>query len=333
MAIAEDEPSLSVATVPPLGWLAGLAALAELVVARVLVKMGHGLWPGEALLHVDRVGRFARNLSVLSALVALGFCLVALSSRRSGLPLSGRAGIAGFGWLLIPIVTLMTFLPLESTRVQLVLVLAALAHAQVLLLVLAGLHWRSTMPALAAQVLMLVAAFSGIVSMAISVIGGREYWANTERLSNAFRWSGELAYLAVPVAIGFAVAIPWRTARGKATIASSVLAAGSVATAMALLQRATGNDFPMVVYGALRLDLLPDAYALLYAIPLGIGAAVTVAAVLSKDPRRRQMGAALLLLLSAGYAPRTPGTLIIMVLGVALLARAAISFAQRRRVG
>lgn len=331
VAIAEDEPSLSVANVPPLGWLASLAALAELVIARVLVNMGHDMWPGAALLHVDRVGRFARNLSVVSALVALGFCLVAFSSRRSGLPLSGRAGIAGFGWLLIPIVTLMTFLPLEWTRVQLVLVVAGLAHALVLLLILAGLHWRSTAPALAAQVLMLVAAFSGVVSMAITVIGGREYWANTERLSNAFRWSGELAYLAVPLAIGFAVAIPWRTARGKATIALSALAAGLVATGMALWQRAAGEDFPMLLYGALRLDLLPDAYALFYAIPLGIGAAVTVAAVLSNDPVRRQLGASLLLLLSAGYAPRTPGTLIIMVLGVALLARAAISFAQRRK--
>jgi hypothetical protein len=42
------------------------------------------------------------------------------------------------------------------------------------------------------------------------------------------------------------------------------------------------------------------------------------------------MGAALLLLLSAGYAPRTPSALIVTVLGVALLSRAGIAFAQRR---
>ncbi len=321
------------AGVPPLAWLASFAALAELLVARILVKMGHDLWPGEALLHVDRLGRFARNLSVVSALVALGFCLVALSSRRSGLPLSGRAGIAGFGWLLIPIVTLMTFLPLEWTRVQLVLVVAGLAHALVLLLILAGLHWRSTMPALAALVLMLVAAFSAVVSLAISVVGGRSYWENTERLSNAFRWSGELAYLAVPLALALAVAIPWRTARGKATILLSALAAAAAVAGMALWKRAAGQDFPMLLYGALRLDLAPDAAALLYAVPLAIGCAVSVAATVSKDPAQRQLGAALLLLLTGGYAPRTPGTLMIMVLGMALLARTAITLARRRRAG
>jgi uncharacterized membrane protein (Fun14 family) len=53
--------------------------------------------------------------------------------------------------------------------------------------------------------------------------------------------------------------------------------------------------------------------------------------MLSKDPVDRQMGAALLLLLSAGYAPRTPSALIVTVLGVALLSRTGIALAQRRR--
>ncbi|MGB3049683.1 MAG: hypothetical protein WBB42_01705, partial [Polyangiales bacterium] len=61
-----------------------------------------------------------------------------------------------------------------------------------------------------------------------------------------------------------------------------------------------------------------------------VGAAVTVAAIMSKDAIRRQLGGALLLLLNAGYAPRTPSTLLMTVLGVALLARAAIALAQRR---
>ena len=41
-----------------------------------------------------------------------------------------------------------------------------------------------------------------------------------------------------------------------------------------------------------------------------------------------QLGAALLVLLSAGYAPRTPSTLILTVLAVALLARSSIAFAR-----
>ncbi|MBW2629767.1 MAG: hypothetical protein JRE45_19420, partial [Deltaproteobacteria bacterium] len=238
---------------------------------------------------------------------------------------------ASFGWVLIPIVTMMTFLPRAMTRVELVLALAGLAHALILLLILAGIHLRPTRAASAALVLTLVAAFSGILSLVVSLVGERTYWEHAERLSNAFRWSGELAYLAIPLAIGFAIAIPWRDARGKATLLVAGLAAGLVTGGMASWKHAVGRELPDLLYGAVRLDFLPDRDLILYAIPLSVGSAVTVAAMLSKDPVRRQLGAALLLLLSAGYTPRSPSTLIVTVLGVALLSRAGIALAQRRR--
>jgi hypothetical protein len=319
------------AAVPPLAWMAGLAALADLLINRILIKLGHRVWSNDALFELDRWGSFARNLSVVAALVAMGFCLGALSSRRSGLPLSARAGIAAFGWVLVPIVTLMTFLPAAWTSPQLVLVVAGLAHATMLLLILAGLHWKSTPGSVLALVLTLVASLSGVASMIVGMVGGRAFWEHTDRLSNAFRWSGELAYLAIPLAIAFALAIPRGTARGKAALFFSTLTAAGVAVGMAFWHRAVGKELPTVVYAATRLELFPDSYAVLYAVPLGIGWAAMVAAAISRDPARRQMGAALLLLLSAGYAPRTPSALIVTVVGVALLARSAIALAQRRR--
>jgi hypothetical protein len=326
----EDERSPYFAAVAPLTWMAGAAALADLVLNRVLVPLGIEWWSHEALVRFDSWGGFARNLSVVSGLVALSFCLVSFSSRKSGLPLSARAGIASIGWVLVPIVTLMTFLPRGWNRVELVLVVAGLAHALILLLVLAGIHWRSTRPTVAALVLTLVAALSGILAMIVRSVGERTYWEHAERLSNAFRWSGELAYLAVPLSIGFGISIPLRLARGKVALVLSALAAGAVSAGMVVWKRAVGRDLPELLYGAVRLDFLPDDDLILYAIPLGIGAAVTVAAMLSKDPIRRQMGSALLLLLSAGYAPRTPSTLVVTVLGVALLSRAAIALAKPR---
>lgn len=326
-----DVPSSRMAAVPPLAWMAGIAALADLLINRVLIKLGHSIWSNEALLQLDRWGSFARNLSVVAALVATAFCLGALSSKRSGLPLSARAGIVAFGWVLIPIVTLMTLLPLAWTRVELVLVVAGLAHATMLLLVLAGLQWKSTPGMIAALVLTLVAAVSGAGAMIASIVGHQTLWPHAERLSNAFHWSGELAYLATPLAVAFTLAIPWGTVRGKAAVIVSTLAAAWVAIGMAFWRRLVGNELPTLVYGAGRLDLLPDRFAILYAIPLGVGWAVTVAAVMSKDPARKQLGAALLCLLSAGYAPRSPSTLILTVLGVALLARSGIALAERRR--
>jgi hypothetical protein len=331
VATIEDERSPHFAAVPPLAWMAGAAALVDLLLNRVLIPLGSDMWSSGALTRLDNAGSFARNLSAVSALVALSFCLGSLSSQKSGLPFSARAGIASFGWVLVPIVTMMTFLPQGLTRVELVLAVAGLAHALVLLLILAGIHWRSTPAVTVALVLTLVAAFSGLLSMIVTLVGGRAYWAHTERLSNAFRWSGELAYLAVPLAIGLAVAIPWREVRGKVALLLSALAAGLVATGMALWKHAVGPDLPDLLYWAVRLDFLPEDDFILYAIPLSIGWAVTVAAMLSKGPVRRQMGAALLLLLSAGYAPRTPSALIVTVLGVALLARVGIALAHRRR--
>jgi len=326
----EDERSPFFATTPPLAWMAGLAALADLAINRILIPLGRDIWAHDVFARLASWGVFARNLSVVSALVALSFCLVSLVSRKSGLPFSARTGIATFGGVLVPLVTVMVFLPRGALQVALVLAVAGLAHALILLLILAGLHWRSTRATSMALVLTLVAAFSGIVSMIVSMIGERAYWQHTDRLSNAFRWSGELAYLAAPLAIGLAVAIPWREARGKAVLVLSALAAGLVATGLAFWKHAVGSDLPDLLYGAVRLDFLPEGNFILYAIPLGIGWAVTVAVILSKDPVRRQMGAALLLLLSAGYAPRSPITLIVTVLGVALLSRAAMALAQRR---
>ena len=310
--------------------MAGVAALADLVINRVLILLGSDVWSPDALVQLGVWGGFARNLSVVSALVALGFCLASFSAPKSGLPLSARAGIASFGWVLVPIVTLMAFLPRSLTRPELVLVVAGLAHATLLLLALAGMHRRSTRPVTVALLLTLIAAFSGIFSMVVTLAGGRAYWEHTERLSNALRWSGELAYLAVPIAIGFAISIPLREARGKATVLLSGLAAGVVAVGMAAWKHIVGRDLPNLLYGAVRLDFLPDDDFILYAIPLGVGAAVTVAAIMSRDSISRQLGAALLLLMSAGYAPRTPSTLLVTVLGVALLARAGIGLARGR---
>jgi multisubunit Na+/H+ antiporter MnhF subunit len=329
----EDARSPYFEAAPPLAWMAGAAALADLIVNRIWIPSIGTVSSAATVSQLSQAGSFARNLSVVSALVALSFCLIAMSSRKSGLPFSARAGIASFGWVLVPIVTMMTLLPRGLTRPELVLALVGLSHALIFLLILAGIHWRSTLATGAALVLTLVASVSGVVSMIVRMVGERAYWEQTDRLSNALRWSGELAYLAVPVAIGFAVAIPLREARGKVVLLLSGLAAAVVAAGMSLWTAAVGRELPTLLYGAVRLDFLPDEHFILYAIPLGIGWAVTVAAMLSRDRIGRQMGAATLLLLSAGYAPRSPSTLIVTVLGVALLSRAGIALAHRRHRG
>jgi len=312
--------------------MAVVGCAGDLIINRILLRTWASDLSREAFLQLERWGTFSRNLAVVSGLVALSFCLSAYGSRKSELPLSARIGIMGFGWALIPIVVMMTFLPLAWTRVELVLVIAGLAHALILLLILAGIHWRSTKAISSTLALLLVAYVSGIVSLIVTLLGGRALWEHTARLAFAFRWSGELAFLAVPIAVGFAVGIPWRGARGKSTLVLATIAALGVAAGMVAWRNSVGGDLTNLFYGAFRLDFLADKNAIAwYAVPLSIGWAVTVVATLSKDPTLRQVGAALVLLLCTGYAPRTPSALVMSVLAVALVSRAAVATALRRR--
>jgi hypothetical protein len=303
-----------------------------LIINRIVLRTWADGLSREAFLQLDRWGAFSRNLAVVSGLVALAFCLSAYGSRKSALPLSARIGIMAFGWALIPIIVMMTFLPLAWTRVELVLVIAGLSHALILLLILAGIHWGSTKAISSALALLLVTYLSGIVSLIVSLVGARALWEHTERLAFAFRWSGELAYLAVPIAVGFAIRIPWRGSPGKWTIAASTLAAVGAGVGMMAWGDSVGGDLTNLFYGAFRLDFLAEQNAVgWYTVPWSIGWAVTAAAILSKDPPRRQLGAALALLLCTGYAPRTPSSLVMSVLAVALVSRAALATALRRK--
>ena len=194
---------------------------------------------------------------------------IALRARERALFRCPRAlGIASFGWVLVPIVALMTFLPAtrKHTRVELVLAVAGLAHALILLLILAGIHWRSTRPTAVALVLTLVASFSGIVSMIVSLVGVTNLLgAHRPALERAFRWSGSPGVSGVPLAIGLAVAIPWRSRSGwQATLVLSGLAAGVVAIGMAVWKYESDRTCqPPVRRRASR--FLPDDDFILYA--------------------------------------------------------------------
>jgi hypothetical protein len=314
--------------VPPLGWMAAGAALADLFINRIVLRSWEEDWPREMVLQLDRWGTFARNLAVISALVATAFVMWAFVSRKNQLPLSARIGIASFGGAFLPVIALITALPPAWTRPQLVLVVAGLAHALIVLIVLVGLRWRSTWPIVSALVLTMISSVLGIASLLVSLAGRQAFWEHTERLANALRWTGELAYLGVPIAIGLTVGIPWRTTRGKLAIMLSLATAAGVATGLSAWRMSQGSAFSTLFYGSFRLDMWLDSHPLVYGIPLGVAWAVAPAAVLTKQALRRQLGVAVLLLLCAGYAPRTPTELVITLLGVSLIARSAVARAH-----
>ncbi len=323
------------ASVPPLTWLAVVAGMADLFINRIALPAVSGTLSRDTFLALERYGTFARNVAVVSALVALVFCLIAFASKKGRLPLSTRVGVVAFGWTLVPIVTLMTVLPLGWTRIELVYVVSALSHALILLLILAGIHWRSTYAIASALALLLVAYVSGIASLAVSRFGERLLWDNTDRLAAAFRWSGEIAYLAIPVAVAVVVAasIEWRTARGRWTLVAAAAVGGLTAAAFLVWLHVAGDLRADLFYTAFRLDLVAERDMLFgYVAPITLWVVVVVAAIASADTTVRQLGAALLILLCAGYLPRSPASLVMAVLGVTLVSRTALSRARRRIV-
>jgi hypothetical protein len=322
--------ALSLAEAPALAWMAAVAAVADLLINRILLRSWEASWSREALVQLDRWGAFASNLTVMSGLVALGFCLATLASRRSGLSLSGRIGLAMFGGAFIPVVMLMTTMPRATTRPELVLMVAGLAHALMFFLILAGLRWRSAPALISILVLLLTATFCGLISLLVTLVGTQAFWAHTEQLANALRWCGEIAYLLLPIPVAFASGIPLHQRRGKLALVLGALLAMGWAFAMLYWRSSVGEDFATAVYGAFRLNFLPEDKVILYAVPLGAGWAVACAACLARAPERRLLGIALMLLLCAGYAPRTPTTLVISVLGIALVSRAALAVAHMR---
>src|SRR5699024_5635255 len=69
--------------------------------------------------------------------------------------------------------------------------------------------------------------------------------------------------------------------------------------------------------------LLVDEVPLAYALPLAMGFAGALVALVRKDTGMRQLGAGMIAWLAAGFAPHTPIQLLYLVLGGLLLARAA----------
>ena len=114
----------------------------------------------------------------------------------------------------------MTFLPRGMTRVELVLAVAGLAHALILLLILAGLHWRSTRATSAALVLTLGARglkISKTLGLGIRTGDGRLLPVDTPLLDPVWAVAAELRMPIYDLPEGLTTR---KSASGKATAAA-----------------------------------------------------------------------------------------------------------------
>jgi hypothetical protein len=108
----------------------------------------------------------------------------------------------------------------------------------------------------------------------------------------------------------------------------AIAAAIVVAVSLAAMQLFSASP-DVVLVGAFDVELLVDAAPFVYPILFGVGFGVAALGIFHRSAIEQQIGVGLVLWLAAGSSGRVPIRLLAMVLGMVLLARAAIALGER----
>jgi hypothetical protein len=316
---------------PPLIFLCAAAALCAAAIQNTAMPlMTADTAYRTALRPLDQAGSFAANLAAISGIIALGFALLGLAKRVTWVGLPRRFSLAAFSGIFLASMTVAVLFDRQRTTTQ--GVLFAFAAASVLTSLLHGIAFRAghgvAVRALAANATIMAAA-----ALCAQLL---QLWSETTLAAwhlsalNIARTVGEVAYLAVLVSAAFVVLPePGTRAGGIGRMLGGV---ALVATMIGLIvaERALGRDYALVLYQNQRVSAWIDTLPSVYALPLAIAFAGSVAGLVGGDMQKRQGACGLLLLLSSGYAPPAPGRLLTLTLGLALLASVIIARAIER---
>jgi hypothetical protein len=320
---AEDDIALLEKT-PLLGHLAVAAALIDATINRVLLRALGPTLDREAGIAIGDAGGLPKNLTAVAGLVALAVALIAFVRIRSHAPLRRRVLLAGFSGVFLPTVFLATFLPEERTTQQVVLLGTGAANVLAVLVGLGAIRWPSPPALRLALSVVCSGLFASFGAIVVAIVSPEAGWEPGYDVARILRHLGEIAYLSAPAPLlAFLFVRPEPDRRRVLMMVVGSVAALAVFGAMLYGRTSLRGDFGVVLYGAQRLVLFIDSFPLAYALPIAVATGVGAAALASSTASDRQVGAGVLLLLAAGYAPKTPLTLLVMVLGVVLLSRAA----------
>ncbi len=329
MQSGQPEEPVSIEGPPPLARLSALMALVDLFWNRILVRVMGSADPDLGIA-LQRAGVFPRNLAAVAGIVALTAGIYGFLRMAGYAGLVRRLFVSMVAGLLMPAFLLATVVPTE--RVSVLIVVVALAASNVLVVLLgtvalrypAGMRRGAVLSATASAALVLTAlVVASVRSIAES--------SAASPISTVARHAGELAWHILPV---FGLVALFRAQNGapesegkppgRAMLAlAGVIMVGVLAASLYGETHLHAHRFETLVYGALRLTLVPGTLSWLNGWTVGVGLAGSVVGLTSRSPGRVQLGAAIALWLAAGYAPRAPGQLLDFTLAALLLARAA----------
>jgi hypothetical protein len=314
-------------TAPPLAMLAAAAAVASLVLNRLVLRSLGTTVPHDRLVTLGQWSGVPRNLTAIAGIVALTGAIYHLLRLRRVAPVFRRMLIAAFAGIFLPIATFATFFPVPTVRMAHVLVLLALASSSILaiLVTLVAVRWRGPVGLRVSVALFGLSALCALGATVAPLFLGPQMWHVSRPLVRVLGGAGEVTYLLAPLAAVPSIRPLYPPRRALVGRVLGAAVGMAVIGAFVWGQRALRGDFPVVFYGAQRLELLLDTSPWIYALPLGVGFGIGAAALVSTSAPDRQAGAGLLLLLSAGHAPSAPVLFLMMALGATLMARSLIA--------
>ena len=324
-----DPSTPSTDRAPSLALLAALAAVTDLAISRIALRLGDPGGDPHVPLALARAGLLPRNVVAVAGLVALATGVSDLVRRRTFARLHVRFGIAVFAGILLPSLIHATVLPRYRVAPHVVL-FGMFAGAVLSLLVSSGALRARVAWTRPAAFFACGTAFLSLVGMAIASL--RVVWSSGVGgpVSRLARQGSELCWWLAPTTLGLALCfVPSVRMRMREALPFAATLLGGVALAIAA-EGALHPHYATIVYGAFRVSALPEALSWVYTGLAGFALASGVGALVSADACRRQLGAALLLWTAGGHAPRSPVQIIEATLAFVLLARVVHAEADRR---
>jgi hypothetical protein len=209
-----------------------------------------------------------------------------------------------------------------------VLIAVGVGHAMVALLGITALRYARS-PTRAASIATMITSALVLTLLVTSSLGAvQRFLATPDSLPAKITWGvmagsrllGELVWCSVP----WIALLPLARALVRERVALAVLIATSVLglTFAWLANQELHPNLSIVVYSAFRLTFLDESLSGLYGAFAAPAMALALAACCSRDGTTRQVGAAVLLWIACGFAPRSLAQVLYFVLAAALLSRA-----------
>jgi hypothetical protein len=324
--VSDDLRSPNARPLPVIAVLAAVAAIADLAINRIGGLVLPELVSSEAALEWARAGAFPRNLAALACLGTLAALMSGYMLLPRVAPLAIRLLIAMLMGVTTSVFTIAAFWP--AGRILLVLVFIAMLGVSMLSILFMSVALQHR-PLRTTSALVLVSSVSSLTVLAL-VVTRRHFTGELgDPLGSLTRSVGELAWWLVPYAALWAGhRIEWTPRARVAGIAAVFVTALLVGLACAGQVLLTPHTAALVYGGAFRVDFLPERTVVLYGVLVSGALGWSAFELASKEEGRRQVGAAILLWISGGFAPRSPIQLLEALAAVMIFARAAQTLAE-----